>query len=220
MMETILIVEDDTAISELIRLNLDMAGYSSIQAFDGKTTLESMTSVLPDLILLDVSLPDMEGFDLLPPLKMKGLPVIFLTARNGLPDKVKGLKLGADDYIVKPFEAVELLARIEAVLRRCGNTGDIIRFEELEIDIEERSVKKSGTPVDLTMKEYELALLLIKHRNKALSREKILELVWGYDYMGETRTVDIHIQKIRKKLGWEDQIKTVFKFGYRLEDRP
>ena len=126
--------------------------------------------------------------------------------------------MGADDYIVKPFEAMELLARIEAVLRRYGNKIEVTKFEDLEINTEERSVKKSGTSIEMTIKEYELMLLLIKNRNKALTREKILELVWGYDYIGETRTVDIHIQKIRRKLGWEDAIKTVYKYGYRLED--
>ena len=151
-------------------------------------------------------------------LKSKQLPVIFLTARSGLSDKVKGLKMGADDYIVKPFEAMELLARIEAVLRRYGNKSEVTQFEDLEINTEERSVKKNGTSIEMTIKEYELMLLLIKNRNKALTREKILELVWGYDYIGETRTVDIHIQKIRRKLGWEDAIKTVYKYGYRLED--
>jgi DNA-binding response OmpR family regulator len=217
-MEKILIVEDDAAISDLIKLNLNLVGYKSVQAFDGNAALSTLNTFSPDLILLDIALPDIEGFDLLSQFKQKGLPVIFLTAKSGLSDKVKGLKMGADDYIVKPFEAMELLARIEAVLRRYGNSSDIIQFEDLEINTEERSVKKEGVAVDLTMKEYELLLLLLKNRNKALSRDKILELVWGYDYVGETRTVDIHIQKIRKKLGWEEQIKTVYKYGYRLED--
>jgi two-component system alkaline phosphatase synthesis response regulator PhoP len=217
--EKILIVEDDKAISDLILLNLELAGYAGHQAASGKDAEEALGGSPPDLVLLDVSLPDMEGFELMELLRAKALPVIFLTARNSLSDKVRGLKMGADDYIVKPFEALELLARIEAVLRRNGKAPDITRFEELEIDTEERSVKRDGCPVELTMKEYELMLLLIKNRNKALSREKILELVWGYDYIGETRTVDIHIQKIRKKLGWEERIKTVYKYGYRLEDK-
>ncbi|MEL4105999.1 response regulator transcription factor [Oscillospiraceae bacterium WX1] len=218
MMEKILIVEDDAAISDLIKLNLDLAGYSSRQSLDGKTALCALTDFSPDLILLDISLPDIDGFELMSQLGVRDTPVIFLTARSGLSDKVKGLKMGAEDYIIKPFEALELLARIEVVLRRYGNRSDIIKFEDLEINTAERSVKKNGVLIELAMKEYELMLLLIKHRNKALSREKILELVWGYDYIGETRTVDIHIQKIRKKLGWEEQIKTVYKYGYRLED--
>ena len=217
-MEKILIIEDDPAISDLIRLNLNMAGYESRQAFYGNEALSALENFVPALILLDVMLPDMDGFELLEKIRSGGIPVIFLTARNSLSDKVKGLKLGAEDYIVKPFEAIELLARIEVVLRRYDSTKELIIYEKLEISPEERTVKKEGVTVDLALKEYELLLLLIRYRNKALSREKILELVWGYDYIGETRTVDIHIQKLRKKLGWEDQIKTVFKFGYRLED--
>ncbi len=218
-MENILIIEDDKAISDLILWNLELAGYKGQQAYSGKEAQEVLTGFNPQLVLLDISLPDMEGFELMELLMEKALPVIFLTARNSLSDKLKGLKMGADDYIVKPFEALELLARIEVVLRRNTRAPEVTRFENLEINTEERSVQKDGTLVELTMKEYELMLLLIKHRNKALSREKILELVWSYDYLGETRTVDIHIQKIRKKLGWEEQIKTVYKYGYRLEDK-
>ncbi|BCJ98899.1 response regulator transcription factor [Anaerocolumna chitinilytica] len=218
-MDNILIIEDDKAISDLILWNLELAGYKGQQAYSGKEAQEVLTGFNPQLVLLDISLPDMEGFELMELLMEKALPVIFLTARNSLSDKLKGLKMGADDYIVKPFEALELLARIEVVLRRNTRAPEVTRFENLEINTEERSVRKDGTLVELTMKEYELMLLLIKHRNKALSREKILELVWSYDYLGETRTVDIHIQKIRKKLGWEEQIKTVYKYGYRLEDK-
>jgi Response regulators consisting of a CheY-like receiver domain and a winged-helix DNA-binding domain len=217
-MEKILIIEDDLAISDLIKLNLDVAGYLSRQAFSGTEAIESLDEFSPDLILLDISLPDTDGFELMNGFRPGGIPVIFLTARNSVTDKVKGLKLGAEDYIVKPFESMELLARIEVVLRRYGMKRDRIQFGSLEINTEERSVKNGTESVELTIKEYELLLLLINHKNKALSRDKILELVWGYDYAGETRTVDIHIQKIRKKLNLEDRIKTVFKFGYRLED--
>jgi len=217
-MDKILIIEDDRAISDLIRLNLNMAGYESRQALSGNEALKVLENYVPNLILLDVMLPDMDGFELLEKIRSSEIPVIFLTARNSLSDKVKGLKTGAEDYIVKPFEAVELLARIEVVLRRFDNKNGLIIYENLEINYEERTVKKAGVPIDLTLKEYELLLLLIRNRNKALTREKILELVWGYEYLGETRTVDIHIQKLRKKLEWDDQIKTVYKFGYRLED--
>ncbi|MFJ8066401.1 response regulator transcription factor [Psychrobacillus sp. NPDC096426] len=217
-MDKILIIEDDQAISELIRLNLNLAGYKSSQAFNGNDALAMLEQETPDLVLLDVMLPDKDGFDLMDKLRSSGIPVIFLTARNSLSDKVKGLKMGADDYIVKPFEAMELLARMEAVLRRYDSKRTLLVHENLTIDLEKRTVTKDDIGVDLTLKEYELLLLLIRNRNKALSREKILELVWCYDYAGETRTVDIHIQKLRKKLGWEDRIRTVFKFGYRLED--
>lgn len=216
-MDKILIIEDDPAISDLIRLNLNVAGYESRQAFTGNDALEVLENYAPSLILLDVMLPDMDGFELLEKIRSSAIPVIFLTARNSLNDRVKGLKMGAEDYIVKPFEAMELLARIEVVLRRFGSCGTIL-FEDLEINPEEHSVKKSGVVIELALKEYELLLLLIRNRNKALTREKILELVWGYEYFGETRTVDIHIQRLRKKLDWDGQIKTVYKFGYRLED--
>ena len=217
-MEKILIIEDDQAISDLIKLNLEMAGYENRQALNGNDALLDVEDYKPDLILLDVNLPDKDGFEMMAKIQPKGIPVIFLTARNSLADKVKGLKMGADDYIVKPFEAMELMARIEVVLRRYYKEKDYIIYENLEINLAERKIKKEGTVIDLTLKEYELLLLLIRNRNKALSREKILELVWGYDYFGETRTVDIHIQRLRKKLNLEDRIITVFKFGYRLED--
>ncbi|MBW7453094.1 response regulator transcription factor [Paenibacillus sepulcri] len=216
-MENILIIEDDQAISDLIKLNLEVAGYECKQAYNGQDAQSVLSGFSPQLILLDISLPDMEGYELMPRFSRSGVPVIFLTARNSLADKVRGLKMGADDYIVKPFEAMELLARIEVVLRRYGSKADQITCAGLDIYLEERTIKRDGTVIELTMKEYELLLLLINNRNKALSREKILELVWGYDYMGETRTVDIHVQKIRKKLGWEERIKTVYKYGYRLE---
>ncbi|WP_315075029.1 response regulator transcription factor [uncultured Clostridium sp.] len=216
-MNKILIIEDEQAISDLIKMNLDIAGYDSRQVFNGSEALSIFERYRPDLILLDVMLPDRDGFDVMSKIKPSGIPVIFLTAKNTLADKVKGLKMGADDYIIKPFEAMELLARIEAVLRRYGSKKESTIFEDIEIDLEERTVKKDGNLIELTMKEYELLLLLIRNRNKALSREVILEAVWEYDYIGETRTVDIHIQKLRKKLEWEDKIKTVFKFGYRLE---
>ncbi|MBB6734665.1 response regulator transcription factor [Cohnella zeiphila] len=219
-MQKMIIIEDDPAISDLIKLNLELAGYECRQAYSGKDAQSVLSGFTPDLILLDISLPDMEGYELMERFRRIEVPVIFLTARNALAEKVKGLKMGADDYIVKPFEAMELLARIEAVLRRYGRKSDRIACGGLEIHLEERTVKRDGAVIELTMKEYELLLLLLGNRNKALSREKILELVWGYEYGGETRTVDIHIQKIRRKLGWEDLIKTVYKFGYRLEVLP
>ncbi len=218
-MKRILVVEDDRAISNLIYLNLDVAGYESKQVFNSNAALQILENQLFDLILLDVMLPDMDGFELMEKIHPFNIPVIFITAKNGLSDKVKGLKIGAEDYIVKPFEAMELLARIEVVLRRFSSNNTLITFEDLEIDEEERLVRKGGTIIDLALKEYELLLLLVRNRNKALTRDKILELVWGYDYLGETRTVDIHIQKLRKKLNWAEKIITVYKFGYRLESK-
>jgi two-component system, OmpR family, alkaline phosphatase synthesis response regulator PhoP len=218
-MKRILVVEDDKSISNLIYLNLEVAGYESKQVYRSNEALQILEEQLFDLILLDVMLPDMDGFELMEKIRPLNIPVIFITAKNGLADKVKGLKIGGEDYIVKPFEAMELLARIEVVLRRYSNDKNLIIFDDLEIDEEERIVKKDGKIIDFALKEYELLLLLVRNRNKALTREKILELVWGYDYLGETRTVDIHIQKLRKKLDWAQKITTVYKFGYRLESK-
>lgn len=217
-LEKILIVEDDLAISDLIKLNLKMVGYNIKQVFDGEKAIELIEKENFDLIILDIMLPKLDGFGVMDWIKDLEIPVIFLTAKDGLSDKVKGLKMGADDYIVKPFEAIELLARIEVILKRCGKRSHIIRFKDLEILTEERIVKKDGEVIDLTIKEFELLKILIQNKGIALSRDKILEKVWGYDYLGETRTVDMHIQKIRKKLKLFEEIKTVFKVGYRLED--
>lgn len=217
-MEKILIVEDDATISDLIKLNLKMIGYETRQAYDGTQALEIIEKEEFDLILLDVMLPKLDGFSIIGKIKHKDMPIIFLTAKASIVDKVQGLKMGADDYIVKPFESVELLARIEAVLRRYGKKKDILSFKDLEVYLEQMIVKKQGNTIDLTLKEFELLNLFIRNKGIALSREKLLEKVWGYDYLGETRTVDMHIQKLRKKLDLEGEIKTVYKVGYRLED--
>lgn len=214
----ILIVEDDQAISDLIKINLNMAGYESKQIFDGIEALNLLKEESFDLILMDVMLPGMDGFELMKRIKDLNIPVIFLTAKNGIVDKVTGLKSGAEDYIVKPFEAVELLARIEIVLRRYSKNSNCIEFKNLKIYEEERIIKKENETIDLTLKEFELMLILVKNKNIALSREYLLEKIWGYEYMGETRTIDTHIQKIRKKLDITDSIKTVYKIGYRLEE--
>ena len=214
----ILIVEDDEAISNLIKINLNMAGYESTQVFDGLEAFDLIKEESFDLILMDIMLPGMDGFELMKRIKDLNIPVIFLTAKNGLADKVTGLKSGAEDYIVKPFETVELLARIEIVLRRYSKNSNCIEFNNLKIYEEERIIKKDDETIELTLKEFELMLLLVKNKNMALSREYLLEKIWGYEYMGETRTIDTHIQKIRKKLDITDNIKTVYKIGYRLEE--
>lgn len=217
-MEKILIVEDEPAISDLIKLNLKMVGYETKQVYTGTQAVEIVEKEEFDLILLDVMLPELDGFSIIEKIKYKDIPVIFLTAKSSVADKVKGLKMGADDYIIKPFESIELLARAESVLRRYGKKKDILVFGDLEIHLEKMIVKKGGNIVDLTLKEFELLKILVQNKGMALSREKILEKVWGYDYLGETRTVDIHVQRIRKKLDLEEKIKTVYKIGYRLED--
>lgn len=216
--QKILIIEDDLAISNLIKLNLNIANYETIQSYDGGEALNIIETEAPDLILLDVMLPNVDGFTLMDKIRPLNIPVIFLTAKNSVIDKVHGLKLGAEDYIVKPFAAIELLARIETVLRRYGKTTDLLEFKNIKIYLKERIVKKDDTPIDLTLKEFDLLCMLVQNKNIALTREAILEKVWEFDYVGETRTVDMHIGTIRKKLDLNDSIKTIFKVGYRLED--
>ena len=163
-------------------------------------------------------IPGIDGFSLIEKIKKHNIPVIFVTAKESVLDRVKGLRLGADDYIIKPFETIELLARIEVVLRRYNKNSHIIKFKNIEVDTNQRSVKLNDKEVYLTVKEYELLILLLQNKNIALSRDQILDRVWGFEYGGETRTVDIHIQRIREKLDLKNNIKTVFKVGYRFEE--
>lgn len=216
-MANILIVEDEKSISDLIVMNLKLVGHVCRQVFDGEEAVSAMNEWQPDLVLLDVLLPYRDGFLLMEQKVFRDKPVIFLTAKNSTADKVKGLKLGADDYIVKPFEAVELLARVEAVLRRAVLTQRVFEIGNTVVYLDQRTATVDGVPAELTNREFELLEVLINNRNLALSREKLLDLAWGYDYYGDTRTVDVHITKLRKKLKLEDTIKTVYKHGYRLE---
>lgn len=213
----ILIVEDDSAISNLIKLNLNMAKYESKQAYDGEEALKLIENENFNLILLDVMLPKIDGFTVFEKINKLGIPTIFLTAKTSVVDKVHGLKMGADDYITKPFEGIELLARIENALRHYIKKSNIISYKNIEINMDERSVRIDGEIAELTLKEFELFLFLVENKNSVLTREKLLENVWGYDYYGETRTVDNHIQRIRKKLDLKKEIKTIFGLGYRLE---
>ena len=214
----VLIVEDDEAIANLVKFNLIVEGFQCICAFDGKTGADYIENGSFDLILLDIMLPEIDGYELLEYVKPLGTPVIFLTAKSGLDDRIMGLKLGADDYITKPFQIGELIARVEALLRRYGKINNKLSFADVEIDLVSRVVKKAGKTVDLTVKEFDLLVELIQNKNVALYREKIYEKVWGEPYMGDTRTLDSHIQRLRKKLGWDKYIKIVFRVGYRLED--
>lgn len=213
----ILIVEDEKPISDLIRMNLFEAGYFCDCAFDGMVAVNMLDENRYDLILLDILLPKVDGYEVMEYVKPLDIPVIFLTAKASVDDRVKGLKLGADDYLVKPFEIVELLARVEAVLRRYNLSQSIIEIGGLTIDTKARTVKRESLEIPLTKKEYELLLLFINNKNIALFRDKIYEKIWGGDYMGESRTVDLHVQRLRKKLGWEQLITAVYKVGYRLE---
>ena len=214
----ILVVEDEAPIRDLISINLQLVGYEVFTVEDGIMAEEFLEKQRVDLILLDVMIPGIDGFSLIEKIKKHNTPVIFVTAKESVLDRVKGLRLGADDYIIKPFETMELLARIEVVLRRYNKDDNHIKFKNIEVDTKQRIVKLNNKEIYLTVKEYELLILLLKNKNIALSREQILEKVWGFEYGGETRTVDIHIQRIREKLDLKNNIKTVFKVGYRLEE--
>ncbi|MDL2300586.1 response regulator transcription factor [Clostridiaceae bacterium OttesenSCG-928-D20] len=213
----ILIVEDEKPINHLIEMNLSEAGYDCTCAFDGMTAANIIEKERFDLILLDIMLPEVDGYELLEYIKPFEMPVIFLTAKGSVEDRVKGLKLGADDYLVKPFEIVELLARVETILRRAGKTQTEIIIDDVVIDTRSRTVKKGSREILLTMKEFDLLLLFARNKNIAIFRETLYERVWESDYMGESRTVDLHVQRLRKKLHWEDKIKAIYKVGYRLE---
>lgn len=220
----ILIIEDERPINNLIRSTLTADGYSCDCAFDGKEGADLIEQRQYDLILLDLMLPEISGYDLLEYIRSLGniravqIPVIIISAMGQVQDRIRGLHLGADDYLCKPFQIGELAARVEAVLRRSGHSNEKIRIGDVLISPASRQVWKAGTPVELTVKEFDLLAELARHKNVVLSREKLYETVWQEEYTGETRTLDSHIQKLRKKLGWNGQIKTVFRIGYRLEE--
>ena len=216
-MNKILIVEDERTISRLIKINLSDAGYCCVCALDGKEAIELIDHQQFDLILLDIMLPKINGYELMEYIRPLEIPVIFLTAKSDVKDRVKGLKLGAEDYIVKPFEIIELLARVETVLRRYHKTATVLNVYDITVDTLSRIVRKNNQIINLTVKEYDLLLLFIQNKNIALFRDRIYEAVWGDYYMGDSRTVDLHVQIMRKKLGLEDKIVPVYKVGYRLE---
>lgn len=213
-MANILIAEDERAINDLIKLNLSLVGHKCEQVFDGAAALERALSGEHDLVILDVMLPELSGFEIIGQIKT---PVIFVTARVSVEDRLRGLKLGADDYIVKPFEILELVERVKAVLRRTKGESEALEFDGIRVEFDTRRVYKDGVEVILKPKEFELLSAFITNRNLALSREKLIELVWDFDYEGDTRTVDVHVQKLRQKLGISERLKTVYKTGYRLE---
>ena len=206
-MADILIVEDDKSINELIRRTVRMTGHRGLPVHDGREALKAVDQKVPDLILLDMNLPDISGFELLK--QWKQIPVICVTARGEIEDRVRGLNGGAEDYIVKPFAVEELVARIQAALRRQHKEQTYYRLGSVEVDTAKAAARKDGIPVELTTREYELLKVLLENKNIALSR--------GIDYCGDDRTVDVHIRRLRQKLGMEDYIRTIFKYGYRLE---
>ena len=213
----ILIVEDETPIANLIKLSLTKAGYVCSCVCDGMKAADIIEKESFDLILLDVMLPEIDGFELMEYKRPLGIPVIFITAKNSLDDKVKGLNMGAEDYIVKPFEIMELLARVDVVLRRYKKTEAVINIEEIKIDTQSMQVWKFDEEIILTPKEYELLLLFARNPGIALHRETIYERVWGGMFPYGSKTVDLHVQRMRKKVGWESKLHAVNKVGYRLE---
>ena len=217
-MNRILIAEDEAAIARLVRTVLTDAGYRCVWAPDGNQAADLLEQESFDLALLDILRPGADGDELLDYCKALEVPVIFLTARGEVEDRVRGLRRGAEDYLTKPFALPELLARVETVLRRCGKAEQVLRLEpDIEIDPAARVVRKGGQPVALTAKEFDLLVLFVQNKNVALCRDRIFERVWNEEYLGDSRTVDLHVQRMRKKLGLEDRLTAVYKVGYRLE---
>lgn len=215
-MSKILVAEDETAINKLICMNLNITGYETVSMPDGQAVLDYLAEGgSADLAVVDVMMPKVDGFALLPVLKKKKIPVIYLTARGDLESKLKGLTGGAEDYMVKPFEMLELLVRVDMVLKRTGKSNEIFALDDVTLDMEKRIVQKNGEVISLTPMEYDLLCILAKNRNIALNREKILREIWGVDFEGETRTVDVHVAALRRKTGLH--IVSVPKIGYRLE---
>ncbi len=213
----ILIVEDEKSILELIKINLERVGYQCECACNGKLGADLLAENDYDLVLLDIMLPHIDGYELLEYIEPLGIPVIFVTAKGSIKDRIKGLHMGADDYLVKPFSIDELIARVESVLRRYHKGMKMIRVLDVEINTQTRQVKQNNCVILLTHKEYDLLLYLVQNKNIALYREVLYEKVWGEEW-NEGRTLDLHIQRLRKKLNWYDEIKTIFKVGYMLEE--
>lgn len=220
MRGNILVIEDTKAINELICINLETVGFTAVPFYDGGAVSAHLTGGAQyDLAILDIMLPGKDGFQLLPELRERNIPVIFLTAKGDIASKVKGLKDGAEDYLVKPFEMLELLVRVEKVLERRRKEEEVLRVLDVEIYPKKRVVKKNGEEIPFKPMEFDCLLLLVKYKNVALRREELINSLWGMEFEGETRTIDVHIARIRKKLDFHDVIKTVPRVGYRLEDR-
>lgn len=217
MKKYILIVEDDPSISKLIESNLFVAGYEPVCAMDGQQAITAISAQHFDLALCDIMLPELDGFELLPYMQERNIPVIYVSAKADVQSRVQGLRLGAEDYLVKPFDILELLVRMEKVLARSAPAENKIIYQDITIDLDSRSVYKAGELIPLKPMEYELLCTFMKHPGMVLTREKLLRQVWGDEYIGETRTVDVHVAALRKKLGLTEQLATVFKLGYRLE---
>lgn len=215
----ILVVEDERPISDLIKMNLEDEGYQCTCVYDGLAAADLLEEHTYDLVLLDIMLPHIDGYELLDYIKPLHIPVIFLTAKAALNDRVKGLNLGAEDYIIKPFEISELLARVNVVLRRFHKNEQMLAFHNLVIDLDKQSVTKNDTMIDLTPKEFDLLVYFVRNKDMVLRRDTIYEAVWETEYDGNTRTLELHIQRLRKKTGLEKHLKTLYKSGYRLDSK-
>ena len=213
----VLIVEDEKPISNLIRMSLTKEGFLCTCAYDGAAAADLLEKNTYDLILLDVMLPEVDGFELMEYIRPMEIPVIFLTAKASVHDRVKGLRLGAEDYIVKPFDTIELLARIDVVLRRYRKCDMVLEIGGLRIDTASMRVWQGETEISLTKTEYDLLLLFARNPRRAMYRETIYERVWGGEYPFGSKAVDLHVQRLRRKDGWETMLQAVNKVGYRLE---
>ena len=213
----ILAVDDEKPITELLRLSLQRAGYRCVCAGDALEAADYLEREAFDLVLLDIMLPGTDGFELMEYIRTTGIPVIFLTAKNAVADRVKGLRMGAEDYMVKPFDVLELLARVDGVLRRHGKLQATVQIGDLTIHTLSMQVLRGGSEVALTRKEYELLLLFARNPGVVLSKSTVYERVWGGEYPEGTRTVELHIQRMKKKVGWDDRLRPVYGMGYRLE---
>lgn len=213
----VLIVDDEKPICDLIDINLTAAGYQCKAVQDGLQAIDLIEQENFDLILLDVMLPGADGYDIMEYIRPLKVPVIFISAKHEVKDRVKGLRLGAEDYLVKPFDVVELVTRVEVVLRRFNKTQKLLQAGDVTVDVEARTVTKTGKPIVLTNKEYGLLVLFIRNKNVALFKETLYEKVWGDEYIADSRTLELHVQRLRKKMGWEHNLVAVYKVGYRLE---
>ena len=215
----ILLVEDDHAIADAVALNLRTVGYEVVFFDDGGIASDSLkTDHSYDLALLDIMLPGMDGFELFARMEKYNIPVIYMTARTDSESEVRGLRDGAEDYIAKPFAIVSLLVRIEKVLARTGRLNQVYRYRDFTLDAENRTLTRAGEPIDLPPLEFDVFTVLIKNKNRTVSRDRILNEIWGEDYFGDIRTVDVRIANLRKKLGLSEEIRTISKAGYRLEE--
>lgn len=215
----LLVIEDDKAIAKALILNLELAGYLVTHYDDGAKALEGLSQDHGfDLGLLDMMLPGVDGFGLLPVLRFYGIPVICLTALTDTQSEIQGLREGAEDYVTKPFRMATLLVRIEKVLERSGKLHKVYRFRNLELDGENRVLRRGGETIILPPMEFDVLMVLMKNKNRTVSRQQILSEIWGYDYFGDLRTVDVRIANLRKKLSLSEEIRTIPRTGYRLEE--